>query len=305
MSSPQKFIVTGGTGRIGTAFVHAMTSRGHHVRVGTRRPQGASARLRARFGPGRAEPVALPVDDPQALDAAFQGCVGMLLIAPFGDDMDAFHATMVEAAARADLKHIVKVSVTGARSPDSDPPPGRFPSIHWRGEELVRGSGIASTMIRPTIFAQHFMGLSSVLFRQGDDAFHLPTGDTGVAWLDCRDIAECAAAILSSEEKRREFAGEAFELTGPQSVTAADIEDILTLVSGRDIVHVDGEDAFTRHAADIGAPDTARFIYAEGREGWFGQVEDDAFVRATGRHTTSFARFAYDHQWWFKAHAPS
>jgi uncharacterized protein YbjT (DUF2867 family) len=300
MAAPQTYLITGGTGRIGTAFVHEMAARGHRVRLGTRSPDGSAARLRARFGPGIVEPVALPVDDAAALDTAFSGCTGALFVAPFGD-MKAWHEAMSAAAKRAGLEHVVKVSVTGARGPDTDPPPGRIPSMHFEGEEIVRASGIPTTVIRPTIFAQHFLGLSPTLFRQGDTQFHLPTGDAKVAWLDCRDIAACAAAVLSSKEQRSAFAGKAFELTGPTAVTAADVESILGGVAGRTIAHVDTMEAFSKHAAELGVPDMIKGIYGEAAEGWFADVHDDEFVQLTGRHTTSFAKFAFDHQAWFAA----
>ncbi|MBW2537895.1 MAG: NmrA family NAD(P)-binding protein [Deltaproteobacteria bacterium] len=296
----ERYLITGGTGRIGTAFVHEMAARGHAVRLGTRSPDGAGAQLRARFGPGLVEPVALPEDEPAALDAAFAGCTGALLVAPFGE-MAKWHGVMADAAKRAGLAHIVKVSVTGARAPDSDPPPGLIPSMHWEGEEIVRATGIPWTVIRPTIFAQHFLGLSPTLFQRGDRHFHLPTGDAAVAWLDCRDIAACAAAILSSPARREAFAGRAFELTGPTSVTAAEIEQILSGVAGRPISHVDGMEAFSSHAADLSVPDTIKGIYGEAAGGWFSEVHDGEFVEATGRHSTSFAKFAFDHQAWFAA----
>ncbi len=300
MSEPETYLITGGTGRIGTAFVHEMASRGHRVRLGTRSPNGPAAWLRSRFGPGIVEPVAVPVDDAAALDTAFGGCVGALFVAPFGE-MKAWHEAMSGAARRAGLAHVVKVSVTGARGPDSDPPPGRIPSMHFEGEEILRASGIPTTVIRPTIFAQHFLGLSPALFRQGDAHFHLPTGDAKVAWLDCRDIAACAAAVLSSKEHRSGFAGQAFELTGPTAVTAAEIEAILGAVAGRTIAHADGMEAFSQHAKELGVPDTIKGIYGEAADGWFGDVHDDEFVQLTGRHTTSFAKFVFDHRAWFTA----
>lgn len=300
MDTPESFLITGGTGRIGTAFIHEMVARGHTVRLGTRDPAGPAARVRSRLGPGVVETIAMPDDDDAALDAAFRGCTGALFVAPFGE-MARWHKTMSAAAARAGLSHIVKVSVTGARPADTDPPPGRIPSMHFEGEEIVRATGIPTTVIRPTIFAQHFLGLSPVLFRRGDDTFHLPTGDARVAWLDCRDIATCAAAILADPERRRAFAGRAFELTGPTAVTGGEIEEILSDAAGRPIRRVDGDDAFSAHAAALGMPDTIKGIYGEAAGGWFGEIHDEEFVEVTGRHTTSFARFALDHEAWFAA----
>ena len=294
------FLVTGGTGRIGTAFVHEMAARGATVRLGTRNPDGASARLRAAFGPGKVEPMVLDPSDPDALARAFDGVTGALLIAPFGD-MAAWHTAMASAAKRAGVGHLVKVSVTGARGPDSDPPPGRIPSAHWQGEEAVRASGIASTMIRPTIFAQHFLGLSPALFRPGDPSVHLPIGDARVAFVDCRDIAIAAAVILRDDEQRAAWAGKAFELTGSVAVSGPEIEAILSAAGGREISWVDGEPAFSAHAAAIGVPDGIKAVYGEAAGGWFSEVSDEAFVAITGRHPTSFAKFAYDNRAYFSA----
>ena len=292
------FLITGGTGRIGTAFTHAMVAKGHTVRLGTRSPQGISARIRQAFGPGLVEPIAMSIDDPESINRAFQGCEGALLVAPFGE-MDKWHAVMSQAAKKAQLQHLIKVSVTGARGPDSNPPPGRIPSMHWAGEEHVRASGVPYTMIRPTIFAQHFLGLSPALFSQGDSRIHLPTGSTRVAFLDCRDIGICAAELLSSLTLRTQFAGKAFELTGSTPISAQEIAKLLSQIAGRSIEHIDGVEAFSKHAQMLNVPDLIKGIYIEASEGWFSEVHDQEFQEIVGRHTTSFAKFAYDHRFFF------
>ena len=294
------YLITGGTGRIGTAFTHALVAKGHTVRLGTRNPKGAAAQLRVAFGPGRVEAVEMHLDQPQSLQKAFQGCEGALLVAPFGE-MDVWHEKMAYFAHQANVKYLVKVSVTGARGPESDPPPGRIPSMHWRGEEALRASGIPCTMIRPTIFSQHFIGLSPALFRQGDQVIHLPTGTTKIAFLDCRDIGQCAAELLSEPHHRKTYAGQAFELTGSVPVSAQEIVQTLSWVSGREIKHIDGLDAFSAHAQAIGVPDMIKGIYMEAAEGWFSEPHDQEFFQIMGRHTTSFAKFAHDHRFFFTA----
>ena len=150
-------------------------------------------------------------------------------------------------------------------------------------------------MIRPTIFMQHFLNTPG-LYTRGDDRTFLPTGEGKVAWLDCRDIAAFAAAlVLASPEAVAPFKGRAFELTGPRAHTAAELVEILSLVAGRPFKHVDGVAAFSARCAELGVPDMIKGVYGEAAGGWFSKVEDDAFVRLTGRHTSSFARFAADH----------
>ncbi|MEM6789188.1 MAG: NmrA family NAD(P)-binding protein [Myxococcota bacterium] len=294
----QTFLVTGGTGAIGTAFIHEIASRGMDVRFGTRKPDGAAARLRAAMGPGKVEPVVIDPKDDAGLARAFDGVTGALLVAPF-EDMPAWHSAIGRAAHGAGVAHVVKVSVTGARPQASDPPPGRIPWAHYQGELALLESGVNATMVRPTIFAQHFLGLSPALFKPGDTRFHLPTGERGVAFVDCRDIALCAARILLEQTLRETWRGRSFELTGPTAVTASQIAQILEDTSGREIAWVDGAEDFSAHAKSIGVPDGIQAVYREAAEGWFADVRDSEFVEITGRYPTSFAKFAFDHRSYF------
>lgn len=287
------FLVTGGTGRIGTECIAQLALRGHTVKFATRNPEGAAAQLRETFGPGPVSAVGMNIDEPTSVRNALSGCEGALFVAPVDES---WHQKMAALLSESPLKFCVKVSVTGARGPDTEPPPGRLPSIHWRGEEHLRNSGVPTTCIRPTIFAQHFLGLNRVLFTPGDEAIHLPTGDTPIAFLDCRDIAHAATALLTNPQHQADFAHTSFELTGSTAVSAAEIASILSQVSGRSIQHIDGADAYSEHAASLGESDWAKAIYKEAAEGWFSEVNDAEFCTLLGRHTHSFAKFAYDHR---------
>jgi uncharacterized protein YbjT (DUF2867 family) len=292
------FLVTGGTGNIGTAFVAALASdaRAPRIRVATRDPTSKSSALVRSLNPDTVTPVAFDVDAPASMAAALEGVTRLFVIAPFVSDMRAWHekvATAVKAA--GSVQHLVKVSVTGARAPTSDPPPGRIPLSHWQGEEALRATGVPATMLRPTMFMQHFLNVPG-LYTARNDRFYLPTGDAKVAWLDCRDIAAVAAGLLSlPEAERSPLAGQAFELTGPRGHTAAEIATILSLAAKRTITHVDGADAFVAHCREIGASDMVKGIYGEAAGGWFGAVDDAIAVRVLGRHTRSFTGFAIDH----------
>ncbi len=292
------FLVTGGTGKVGTAFVAALAADARRpvVRVATRDPSSKGAALLAALDPETVKPVAFDVDRPESLRAAFAGVTKLFVIPPFVPELVAWHEKVAAAAREAGtVEYTVKLSVTGARGPDSDPPPGRLPLSHWQGEAALRKAGLRGTMIRPTIFMQHFtMGTGMYTARQ--DRLYLPTGAARVAWLDCRDIAAMAAALLTAApEARAPFDGNAYELTGPRAHTAAELGEILSLVARKRFTHVDGVEAFSARCKELGKPDGVKGIYAEAAGGWFGKVENDAFVRLTGRTTTSFAKFAIDH----------
>lgn len=165
---------------------------------------------------------------------------------------------MAAAKRAGTVAYVVKVSVTGARAPESDPPPGLIPSAHWAGEEAVRASGIANTIIRPTIFWQHFVSVPQ-LFSKGDNKIYLPSGDKGIAFVDCRDIGRFAAALIMGSG-RSEHNGKAYELTGPTATTAARAAEILSAVAGREITHVGGEDAFVARCEELGLPDVIKNV---------------------------------------------
>jgi uncharacterized protein YbjT (DUF2867 family) len=302
IESQDVFLVTGATGKIGTAFVHllACDASQPEIRVATRDVKSRTASLLGAFNPERVKPVPFDVNAPETLRAAFAGATKLFLIAPLVEDMPGWHRQVMAAAqAGGSCCYAVKVSVTGARSPAADPPPGRLPLAHWQGEEAVRATGIPSTVIRPTIFMQHFLTGPS-LYQRGGNEFYLPTGQTPIAFLDCRDIAALAHQIFRlPQNRRRLLEGQAIELTGPSPVTAGEISSILSSVSGREIRHVDGADAFVEHCRTLGIPDSRKYIYAEAAHGWFSKVEMQAFIEICGRRPTSFAKFAFDHASYF------
>lgn len=302
MAAHDVILVTGATGNIGTALVHLLASDASQplVRAATRNINGDAATMLRAFNPQTIQPTAFNERDPESLRAAFAGVTKLCVIAPFGDNMPAWHEAVLAAAeAAGSVEYVVKVSVTGARSPDSDPAPGRIPLAHWQGEEAIRKRGFAATMIRPTIFMQHFLTMSA-LFQAGHDRFYLPTGSGPIAFLDCRDIATAAAALLTATpDIRRPYDGQSFELTGPAAITAAEIAAILSAVTSKPITHVDGMVAFEQHCQELGVPDGIKYVYAEAADGWFSQVEAATFKSLTGHLPTSFAKFAFDHATFF------
>jgi uncharacterized protein YbjT (DUF2867 family) len=289
-------LVTGGTGNIGSAFVAilAADARAPRVRVAARDHRSVGASIVRALDPETVTPVPFDVDRPDTMRAALEGVNKLFIMAPFVPDMAAWHEKVADAAkAAGTVELVVKSSVTGARAPTSDPPPGAVPLGHWKGEEAFR-SFVPTTAIRPNIFMQHFLTVPG-LYTARADRFYLPTGNARVSWLDARDIAAAAAAlILASPAERKAFEGKSYELTGPRADTAAEMAGILSLVARRAIEHVDGVDAFRARCKELGVSDVAKHFYGEAAGGWFAKVDDELLVKLLGRHTTSFTRFAMD-----------
>jgi uncharacterized protein YbjT (DUF2867 family) len=288
-------LVTAGTGKIGTEFAQLCANHPDRpfLRFATRDPSSRRADLLRKLAPDRFEPIALDVDDPGSLMKAMTGVDAIMLIAPFIPDMGPWHAKIAEAAKAAGVAFVVKVSVTGAREPVGEPK--AIPERHGAGEKALRQSGVPFTAIRPTIFAQHFM-MSPGLYVAGADRFYLPTGPGQIAFLDCRDIAALGLALITAEaDQRDQHAGKAYELTGGAAFTAAEIAEILSAVAGREITHVDGEEAFVARCAELGVPDAIKAVYHEAGEGWFSAVDTGPFEALVGRMPRSFVHFAIDY----------
>ena len=295
---PRKHIVVvfGATGQIGHEMIKLLAAdpRCEEVRALTRDPAGANGQLIQSMG---ANVRVLPFDL-NNLAPVCDGATDAFVVAPLSDDMAQWHARVAEALKSANVQHVVKVSVTGARGPESVPPPGRFPSLHWAGEQALRGQGLQTTVIRPNIFMQHFE-MGTGLYEPGETRFYLPTGNTGVAFLDCRDIAAMGHALLLSP-RALPFHGGAYELTGPEALSGAQIATILSALCKEPFEQVDGESAFEGRCAALGKADWGKFVYAEAAEGWFSKLHTDVFEAIVGRRPTGFAAWANDRVHWFR-----
>jgi uncharacterized protein YbjT (DUF2867 family) len=289
-------LVTGGTGNIGAAFVALLASdvRAPRVRVASRDHRSPGAQLVRSLNPETVTPVRFDVDEPETMRTALEGVTKLFVIAPFLPDMQAWHEKVASGArAAGGVEYVVKSSVTGARGPTGDPPPGAVPLGHWRGEEALRAA-FPTTAIRPNIFMQHFLTVPG-LYTARTDAFYLPTGAARVSWLDARDIAAAAAAlILATPAERKPYEGQSYELSGPTAPTAAEIASVLSLVARRPVRHVDGVDAFSARCKELRQADGAKHFYGEAAGGWFAKVDDDLLTKLVGRHATPFAKFALD-----------
>jgi uncharacterized protein YbjT (DUF2867 family) len=140
-------LVTGGTGTLGRQVVSRLRSAGHPVRILGRHP--------AEVEPG-AELVLADLANGHGVDRAMDGigvvihCAGSMK----GDDAKA--RTLVEAAKRAGVRHIVYISVVGADATPINGPIDRamfgYFGAKRAAEQVIAGSGIPWTTLRATQF---------------------------------------------------------------------------------------------------------------------------------------------------------
>lgn len=278
-------LVTGATGANGTELTKALASRGVPFRamVRSERDRAALAAL-----PG-ADVVRADFDDAASVERALAGVTRAFLLTPSSERAEAHQLAFVEAARRAGVGHVVKLSQYAA----DEGSPVRFLRYHAVVERAVEGSGLAYTFLRPNLFMQGLLSFREPITRDGQ--FFAPIGDAAVSVVDVRDIAAAAAAALTEDGHE----GQTYTLTGPEGLTHADMAAELSRALGRPVAFVDVPPEAMRDA-----------VLGLGMNPWQadGLIEDYAHYRrgeaaavaagvadATGVAPRPFRTFAHDY----------
>jgi uncharacterized protein YbjT (DUF2867 family) len=213
-------LVTGGTGRVGSAVAGLLADAGVPVRVLTRR-SGAAAML-----PANVEVVTGDLTVPESLDAALRGAGAVFLVwtAPPAT------APAVVGRLATHTRRVVFLS-----SPHQTPhpffqQPNPMAVLHADIERLIAAAGLESTIIRPGMFASNVLSWWATAIRT-DGVVRWPYGAAETAPVDDRDVAAVAARTLYQDG----HAGGDYVLTGPESLSQAGQVSIIGDVIGRRI----------------------------------------------------------------------
>jgi uncharacterized protein YbjT (DUF2867 family) len=219
-------LVTGATGTVGTQTIRQLIDAGQRVRALVRDPAKA-----AKLDP-RAEIVVGDLADPQSLAPAFVGVDAAFVISN-GAELDRLEGNAFDAAKRAGVRHVVKLSGRGVDWPimrDS-------PTAQWHGESerRLKALGPTWTILRPGFFASNVFAFE-VMAKGG---FFLPVADGNDAVIDPFDIAAVAVKALTEPG----HGGKIYELTGPELLSFQEMVDKLSAFTGAPLVYVDVPEA--------------------------------------------------------------
>ena len=233
-------LVTGATGITGVEIVRALLDLGNVPRALARDPEKAARLLGDDVEIARGD-----FADADSLAAACDGVeVALLLTAPTPDTV-ADQARFVDAAKRAGVRRVVKLSAAGAY-PGA---PQRFGDWHGRAERHLEASGLGWTHLRPNFFLQNLLGQAAAV-RAG--ALYVPAGDGRAPFVDVRDIAAVAAHALSEDGHENRV----YDVTGPEAVSYADVAATFSTVLGREVKYVDvPPEAARKGMVDAGLPE--------------------------------------------------
>ncbi len=282
-------LLTGATGTTGSATVAQLRRTGHPFRIMSRDVE----RARAQFGHDL-DYVEGDFARPETLDAAFAGIETLSLLCAFSEGMVELELNAVEAAVRAGIRRIVKMSAIGA-APDA---PTTIRRWHGVIERRIDESGIPRTHLWPNAFMQNFRRFAPLIRERG--AFYAPLGDARVSLVEIEDVAAVTVAALAEDGHE----GETYEITGPEAISYAECAAILSEELGRQVRYVSVSDEEARAAlveAGIGPEAAQALVEIDGlfREG-FGAPVTDVVERVTGRSARDFRTFARENAGLFR-----
>jgi len=283
-----RVLVTGATGRVGRVVVDQLLGAGIPVRALTRKP--AVARL-----PAGVEVISGDLTVPESLDAGLQGVSAVFLV-----------WTALPATAPAVVERVATHAqrVVFLSSPHRTPhpffqQPNPMAGLHASIERLIAASGLASTIIRPTMFASNAFYWWAPAIRQGD-VVRWPYGAAETAPIDERDIAAVAARALYEDG----HAGGDYVLTGPESLSQAEQVRIIGDVIGRRIQFEElSPEDFRRETAGSWPRPVVDMLL----DAWGATMGRPAFVTSTvadvvGSPARTFRKWAADHAAAFLLH---
>ena len=213
-------LVTGGTGRVGSAVVDLLVDAGVPVRVLTRRSEAAA------MLPANVEVVTGDLTVPESLDAALRGVGAVFLV---------WTAPPTTAPAVVERLATYARRVVFLSSPHQTPhpffqQPNPMAVLHADIERLIAAAGLESTIIRPGMFASNVLFWWTTAIR-ANGVVRWPYGAAETAPVDDRDVAAVAARTLYQDG----HAGGDYVLTGPESLSQAEQVSIIGDVIGRRI----------------------------------------------------------------------
>jgi len=210
-------------------------------------------------------------------------------VSPSHPDEVKHQTAAIEAARKAGVQQVVKLSVMGA----SDDSPVRLLREQREIEKAVEASGMAWTVLRPQYFMQNTLRFAEPIAKAG--SFSVPMGDAAIAMIDVRDIAAVAAAALTEDGHE----GRVYEITGPEALTFMDVAEKLSSVLDRPVEYgVISTEAARKRMLESGLPEwnvTGVIELVEDYRRGNGTKVTQTVRDVTGREPYTYEQFARDH----------
>lgn len=282
-----KVLVTGASGQLGKAVIAELLAQGKISAseiIAASRDTGKLADLAAKgIETRRAD-----FDDAASLDAAFAGVDRLLIIS--SDELAVpgkrltQHKAAIAAAVKAGVKHVLYTSMV---NPDKSLV--SFAPDHLATEEAIKDSGLSYTILRNSWYTEnYFMSMAQNL---AVGTWYTSQGGGKLPNISRADCGAAAAAALATPPQGNTI----LTLTGPDNVTAEQVAEIVSNVTGKplNVVQITDEQL----AGGVRGAGLPEFVVqlvvtadANIRAGNFDVLTDD-FEMLTGRKPQTVADF--------------
>lgn len=253
--------IFGGGGFVGRYISQALLERGARLRIAERNIKNAM-HIKPLGNLGQTQFVSADVTKADSVARAVHGCDAAInLVGVLKGDFERVHVdgarNVAEAAAAAGCRALLHLSAIGA---DSDSP-SRYGRSKGDGEKAVLQAFANAIILRPSIifgredqFINRFAGMIAML-----PVVPVIGSETRFQPIFVGDVADVAAEALSHDER---YAGQTFELGGPEVLSMGDINRRIARLTGRDRSFVEVPDFAAKAMATFlgpfpGAPITA------------------------------------------------
>ncbi|MBD8080036.1 NmrA family NAD(P)-binding protein [Cellulosimicrobium arenosum] len=223
-----RIAVTGASGLLGSKLAFRLAAAGAQQRLVVRDAARAPRLPDGDPLPDTDVAVVRGYEDAPAMVEAFSGTQTVVLVSAREDAQRvAQHRAAVDAAVAAGVEQIVYVSFVGA-DPDAT---FTFARDHWHTEVYVQATGLRHTFLRDNLYHR-----ALALMVGPDGVLRGPGGDGRVASVSHDDVADVATAVLLDDDPGRHD-GVAYDVTGPEAISLAEVAELLSAATGRRITY--------------------------------------------------------------------
>lgn len=217
-------LVSGATGRTGGAAIDELLRMGKRVRAYVRSDDDRAKALRQRG----VDVAVGDFADIDAIRAAMEGIRSAYFLYPIAPGIIGAAAYFAQAAKEAGVTAIVNMSQISARRESAS----HAAQDHWVSERVYDWSGVATTHLRPTFFADWLIYPYFAKEIRAKKKIEFPFGNGRHAPIASEDQGRVIAHILANPESH---AGKTYALHGPVEMNHAEIAAAMSDVLGAKI----------------------------------------------------------------------
>ncbi len=226
---PQRVLITGGTGFVGSGIVKALSDAGLTLLV--RSPRDMAT-------PNHATVVQGDVTDPASLTGKLDGIETVIHLvgiieeqgsATFDSIIRQGTENIVAEAKRAGVTHFIHMSALGAKN---DPEYG-YHTAKWKAEQAVKASGVPYTIFRPSVIFgpdDGFINTLAALVRAAPVVPVVGSGQSRFQPVSLRDVADSFARAVADPATT---VGKTYELGGANAYTYEEMLDVIGAEMGK------------------------------------------------------------------------